>query len=198
MILFSFICVLFFYVNGAKFQAYCCDEPMLGYTFLKSASREARKAFQTITVDMYTLPRSNVSTKMQQWAAKYNMTVQFNEYLKSKVSGEQERQKAISSVLLKLPEFLTKISDIKQDQGLSEVAASQELNKLFNTANRNLADVACCIYGQIPNPNGFYQGNYYYSDDGDFYEDDEMMRKGSYPRHYAGSDLSPKHRGRKR
>ncbi|VDM61461.1 unnamed protein product [Angiostrongylus costaricensis] len=147
---------------------------------------------------MYTIPRSNASTKMQQWAAKYNMTVQLNEHLKNKVNGEQERQKAISSVLLQLPEFLTKINNIKEDQNLSEMEVSQELNKLFNTANRNLADVACCIYGQILNPNSFYQGSYYYVNDDDFDEDDEMMHEGSYPRHYAGFDLSPKHRGRKR
>ncbi|KAJ1345524.1 hypothetical protein KIN20_000079 [Parelaphostrongylus tenuis] len=130
----------------------------------------------------------------------FTTEVQINEYLKNKIDAERERLGIINDVLQQLHEFFTEIYEINADQDLSELEVNQELNDLFRTANQNLTDAACSIYGHIFDPDNILSGShdtYHYDVEYDSDEDVGMISDSTYRPRHAYFDLSTKRGGRK-
>ncbi|KAJ1345527.1 hypothetical protein KIN20_000082 [Parelaphostrongylus tenuis] len=201
MLTFLLVSVLSLYISKTEGERCCVGEPMLPHTLLRSVKFSGVKEFYKI-FNNKKMSRINVTTAIEQWAAKYNKTNEWQQYLNQKYDAEKRRQEMIVFVLQKLPEFLMKITNVNNDLTFSEKEADKQLKELFKSTNRTLASAACCVYSQISThmrrPNGnrlnAYDDYYDYSNDYNYNYDYDT----DSPSHDTDHELNPEGEKRSR
>ncbi|KHJ79368.1 hypothetical protein OESDEN_20986 [Oesophagostomum dentatum] len=86
---------------------------------------------------------------MQAWAEQYNMTEELQQYETRSEQIRADTDNTINTILNQLQGFMSDIQSIRNDQTLSQEEADRRTKSLFDSANRNLATVACCLLNTV-------------------------------------------------